>query len=171
MNFTGVKVKISDLLQNGCTLNQSVLVPKYGKDWESFKTISLYKDTRIKASQGRSVREHNMVLGIIRMCVDNGFIEKWFSKYGYDISLYNYKKDEKKDDVDTLLWFLKWEYLPHIVNTNPVTGERYEDADSISFHRMDGTKFRDFKEKFFSDVKEILSLTDHDLETNCEDYL
>jgi hypothetical protein len=170
MTFTGYKVNINELRKSG--YYGTVIIPKYKKSLEDFDTIE-NGEILVRASKERHLGQHNFIIGTLRMAITtSNFILKWFGKYGYDMGYFDIKMDEYKDPVDAMLWFLKWEYLPHEIDINPVTGQRYEKPSSISFENMDGIRFKnDFAKKFIPDVCELLEIDEDIIEQTYREYL
>lgn len=144
------------------TINGTVCaVPIYKTDIEILEKIK--GDFESVVSQYRNLGHHRKLFAIINKCCDNGILDKIESIDPLTVEMM--KRQHGGNEVDTVLYILKWLFLP-LENVLLPDGTRYHIVSSISFKEMDQISFEIFYLASVKWLAETLDISINDLEGN-----
>lgn len=135
-----------------------VSIPLYEHDKEIHDKIN--GDYQATIKQPRNMKHHNKFYGIMRVCIDNGILEHITKNIVHPFQnaisdhVINALRVQKKNDVDVLVYILKWLFLPMETQILP-NGEHRSIVQSIAVSELDYQdfcKFYDESIQFCADV-------------------
>jgi hypothetical protein len=162
MKLTVEKIKLSELKKRFGNIDISVLVPKYNRSIEVYKTLPLNQTLQADIKSVRNIDHHCKYFAILQEFTDQCGIDRIIDdNIGVESLL--------RMDKNGLLNFLKWMFLPHeYLNTPKGLVEIWS---SISFEKMDQIEFTKFYNDCVNYMASVLGCDRVDLELYGSDNL
>lgn len=153
-----LKLPIYEAVKQGIV---NVAVPMTSKDIDIYNKLG--SPFRASITKSRNLMHHRKFFACMGVFVDNGILDK----FPMESSVLESLRNRFKDDVYTLVYILKYLYLPLEVEILP-NGKQIERVSSISFDEMDQDKFTEFYNKCLDYCCSVIEISREQLEMNTE---
>jgi hypothetical protein len=152
----------------------SCLIPAYDSDAEEFEKLK--GQVKCTITQPRNIKFHKKLFALLNIAVDNGIFDFITinivneNQKLLSLKYINAIRIERKNDVDALLYILKFLFLPLVSVTLP-DGRIEKRVNSIDFTSRDNIEFTEFYENVVYFVCDVFEINRDDFEIIKSNYM